>query len=164
MRPTNSGYLLDHVSSILHRQADQIIQEQLGIGLSQFKILELLESWPRTNQRSLASLLGQTEASISRQIKLLQQKGLLLTQVDPAEHRRHLAVLTAKGIKLTVAAREIAGQFHRQTLAGLNQREQEQLFKLLTALHEVSCAPGRRLACDRPGDIETLYSNQTSAL
>ena len=162
MQPNSSGYLLEHVSSILHRQSDQILQERLGIGLSQLKILDLLTVWPQTKQRSLANFLGQTEASVSRQIKLLRQKGLLISRVDPIERRQHLAVLTQKGIKITVAAREVLEEFHTTLFAQLNNRDQEQLHKLLTALHEHACAPGNRLACDRPGDIETLYASQSS--
>lgn len=162
MQPTSSGYLLEHVASILHRQADQMLQERLGLGLSQLKILELVATVSHAKQRALAASLGQTEASISRQIKLLQQKGLIMSQVDPAEHRRHLAALTAKGIKITIAAREVLHQFQQDLLAALSQREQEQLQKLLMALHEHACAPGNRLACDRPGDIETIYAGQSA--
>lgn len=162
MQPnTSTGYLLEHVSSMLHRQSDQVLQERLGIGLSQLKILEALESHPQTKQRSLADFLGQTEASVSRQIKLLQQKMLLVSRVDPEERRRHLAALTPKGVKITLAAREVLQQFHDDMLAKLNNREQGQLHTLLVSLHEYSCAPDKRLACDRPDDIETLYANQT---
>ena len=78
MRPTNTiGYLLQHVSSLLAKQSDQVLQEQLGIGLAQFKILRTLQTEPRTPQREIAFNLGQTEASISRQVKLMIADGLL---------------------------------------------------------------------------------------
>ena len=163
MQPSSAAYLLEHVAGILHRQIDQILQERLGIGLSQLKILELLEHSSQIKQKSLARSLGQTEASVSRQIKLLQHKGMLLTQTDPQEHRRRLAMLTTKGVKITLAAREVVAQFYQTVLAGLTPREQDQLQKQLTTLHEISCAPGKRLACDRPGDIETVYANQSVA-
>ena len=160
----DTSYLLDHVSAALHRQSDQVLQERLGIGMSQYKILTMLQWRPGATQRDLADYLGQTEASISRQIKLLQQKGLLASHVDPAERRRHLAALTSKGVKLTLAAHEVIAEYHAPMLAKLNPREQEQLQAMLTTLHEYTCAPGRRMACDRPLDIETVYDNQQQRL
>lgn len=157
----NTSYLFDHVSAALHRQSDQVLQERLGIGLSQFKILSMLHGRPGATQRNLADYLGQTEASISRQVKLLQQKGLLASHVDPGERRRHLTALTAKGIKIVLAANEVLDEYHAPLFGRLSQREQEQFKAMLTTLHDYTCAPGRRMACDRTGDIETVYANQS---
>lgn len=156
------GSVFGHVASILHRQTDQILQERLGIGMSQFNILTSLDLQPHTKQRTLAIMLGQTEASVSRQVSLLKEKGLLISHIDPAERRRHLAVLTAKGVKITLAAREVLEQFYDQLFGSLQGRELARLQTLLVRLHEQACAPTKRLACDRPGDIETLYANQSS--
>lgn len=156
------GSIFGHVASMVHRQSDQILQERLGIGMSQFNILSNLAERPQTKQRVLANMLGQTEASVSRQVALLKQKGLLASYVDPAERRQHLAVLTVKGAKVTLAAREVLEQFYDQLFSsGFSGREQAQLHALLTTLHEQACAPDKRLACDRPRDIETLYANQS---
>jgi DNA-binding MarR family transcriptional regulator len=164
MQPINdTSYLFDHVSAILHRQSDQVLQEQLGIGLSQLKILTMLKWRPGATQKDSADYLGQTEASISRQIKILQQKGLLASHIDPAERRRHLAALTTLGIKITMAAHEVLNEYHAPMLDRLNPRERELFHTMLTTLHEYTCAPGKRLACDRPNDIETVYATQTDA-
>lgn len=156
----STGDLLGHLAAILHRQTDQILFERLGIGLSQYRILATLERWPASTQRTLAAMLGQTEASISRQIGLLRAKGLLATKTDPAERRRRLAALTAKGAKFTLAAREALEQFYSPLFANLKGRQQAHLHELLTSLHDNTCTPGQRLACDRPGDIETIYADQ----
>ncbi|HSX23988.1 MAG TPA: MarR family winged helix-turn-helix transcriptional regulator, partial [Candidatus Saccharimonadales bacterium] len=72
MGPTNNiGYLLQHLSGVLAKQSDQALQERLGIGFSQFKILRVLQHSPQTQQRQIAEWIGKTEASISRQIKLM---------------------------------------------------------------------------------------------
>lgn len=156
----DTGYLFDHVASVLHRQIDQILQERLGIGLSQFKMLALIEWRPGVTQRELANNLGQTEASISRQIGVLVNKGLLVSHVDPAERRRHLAALSTKGAKLLLAAHEVLATAYEPMFAHLNPREKEQLQKVLARLHEYTCAPGKRIACDTSGDIETMYAHQ----
>lgn len=154
------GYLLQHVAGTLQRQSDQVLQERLGIGMSQFKILMMLLFRPGVNQRKLADQLGQTEASISRQVKLLLEKGLLATRIDPTERRRHITSPTPKGIRLTEAARQILSDYHEPMLATLNDKQRTQLKELLQKLHDYTCAPGKPMACDRPFDVEDVYTSQ----
>ncbi len=40
------SYLLQHTSTIMQRQADQVLQERLGVGMSQYKILSTLQDRP----------------------------------------------------------------------------------------------------------------------
>ncbi len=108
MGPTNNlAYLLSHLAAVVGKQSDQLLQEQLGIGLSQYKILLVLEQNPRVQQSAIADSLGQTEASISRQIKLLEAKGLVSIIVDPSNRRRHQSLPTQMGAQMTYAANSI---------------------------------------------------------
>ena len=159
-QPEAIGYLLQHVASTLQRQSDQVLQERLGIGMSQYRILTTLQASPNTSQRQMADSLGQTEASISRQVKLLQERGMLQLQVDPSEKRKHITHPTPKGLKITEAAREILNQYNMPMLDGLSSKEQTQLAAMLARLHEYTCAPGRPMACDRPFTIESIYDSQ----
>jgi DNA-binding MarR family transcriptional regulator len=161
---STTGYLLQHVASVMHRQADQILQERLGIGVSQYRILLMLEQNPNVEQRRLADNLGQTEASISRQVKLLHERGMLATRVNPTEKRKHITAPTLKGAKVTAAASEVLDQYYDPLFATMDAKEQEWLYHALTALHEGVCVPGKPIACDRAFAIETIYDNQESGL
>src|SRR5215475_11179332 len=108
MGPANNlSYLVHHLAAVMGRQSDQVLQEQLGIGLSQFKILMVLEWNPRVQQKAIADSLGQTEASISRQIKVLKTKNLLASKQDPQNRRRHITTPTPLGMQVTEAATNI---------------------------------------------------------
>src|SRR5688572_26812483 len=108
MGPTkNITYLVAHLASVINKQTDQALQEQLGIGLSQYKILMVLEWNPRIQQKAIADSLGQTEASVSRQIKLLKSKNLLVAKADPQNRRRHITAPTPVGMQLTEAATDV---------------------------------------------------------
>lgn len=151
MRPTsNIGYLLQHLAFTMGRQNDQILQERLGIGFSQFKILMVLEKNPYVQQRDIADALGQTEASISRQIKLMLDKGLLQTKVQPENRRRHLTVPTAKGLRLTEEALEALNGFHAPMFERLSEKDQTKLLETLSKMHEVTCQGGKTGACHKP--------------
>ncbi|HUC89662.1 MAG TPA: MarR family winged helix-turn-helix transcriptional regulator [Patescibacteria group bacterium] len=144
------SYLFLHTATILMRQSDQALQERLGIGMSQYKLLMMLQHSPNVQQRKLAECLGQTEASISRQIKLLCEKGLLTTRVNPKSRREHITVLTAKGAKMTIAALDVLKQYNDPLLAVLSGKEQQVLTESLHKLHSSICAPGKPFACDHP--------------
>ena len=144
------SYMLQHTSTIMHRQADQVLQERLGIGMAQFKILTTLQDRPEVQQRFLADSLGQTEASISRQIKLLAEKGLLTVEINPENRRQHVAVLTVKGAKITNAARETVQSYHDPAFEQLSDKEKQQLAGILHDLHLFYCQEGKPYACDLP--------------
>jgi DNA-binding MarR family transcriptional regulator len=144
------GYLLQHTASILTRQSDQVLQERLGIGMSQYKLLMMLQKSPNVQQRKLAECLGQTEASISRQIKLLCEKGMMTIKVNPKSRREHITVLTPKGNKMTDAANQVLEQYHGPILDQLTDKQQLQLVETLTTIHMYTCVHGKPFACDHP--------------
>ena len=148
-----TGYLLTHTATILLRQSDQVLQERLGIGMSQFKILMMVQHTPNVQQRKLAECLGQTEASISRQIKLLCEKGLLAIHVNPKSRREHITVPTPKGIKLTNAAAEVLEQYHQPMFDLATDKQRQQLEELLQLFHGYICSSGKPYACDHPFDM-----------
>lgn len=140
MATTNDlGLQLQHIASILEKQSDQVLQEQLGLGFSQFKILNTLQAEPRTTQREIAFNLGQTEASISRQVKLMITDGLLQSLRSPKDHREHLTMPTAKGERLTEAALAALAKYHRPLFTSLSEKQQEQLSAALNSLHDQVC-------------------------
>lgn len=149
MGPTNNlSYLIHHLAAVMGKQSDQVLQEQLGIGLSQFKILMVLEWNPRVQQRAIADSLGQTEASISRQIKLLKAKGLLMSKIDPGNKRKHITAPTTLGMQVTEAATNIMRRSFGPEFSSLGDDQIMQLVTGLQQLHKIVCRPGKLGACD----------------
>jgi len=124
------------------------MQERLGIGIAQFKLLAMLQDNPLVQQRYLANGLGQTEASISRQIKILSEKGLITVQVNPKLRRQHGISLSAKGHKLYHVAQDILDQYELVLIHDLSEKQLALLRDTLTTLHAKVCASGRAFACD----------------
>ncbi len=132
--PSNINDLLQRLSVFIERHTDQVLQERIGIGVAQFKVLQLLYGQPQIRQAHIAAALGQTEASISRQIKLLSQKGLLVSSVDSKNRREHIHELTPIGTKMTLAAAEVMQQTLQGVFAEMGEKQQKQLFELLASL------------------------------
>lgn len=149
MGPTNNlSYLVQHLSAVVSKQSEQILQEQLGIGLSQFRILMVLEWNPRVQQNAIADSLGQSEASISRQIKLLKAKNLLATRQDSNNRRKHITAPTPLGMQVTEAATNILRRSFGPEFARLGDDQLQQLITGLQQLHRIVCRPGKLGACD----------------
>ena len=142
------GYLLLHVAAMAGRQADQILQERLGIGMSQYKLLKVVESNDSSVnlQRHLAESLGQTEASISRQIKLLVERGMVVADVSKQSRRSHSVTITDKGVQILLASQDILHKYFAETLADISPQKRAQLVEKMTVVHKSICDRGK-FAC-----------------
>src|SRR5580700_3709704 len=118
-------YLLQHIGTILERQFDQALLEQFGIGTSQYRILLVLQAHPDISQKHLAANLGQTEASISRQVRVLQNKLLITVRVHPTSRRERVVSLSSKGSTVIVVAQQLFAQNAASLLDGLSERQQK---------------------------------------
>lgn len=136
---TSITYLLQHISFSLTKQSDQILREQLGIGTSQYKILHLLQDNPQLTQREIADNLGQTEASISRQISLMLEHGQLQIIISPDDHRKHLTVPTRKGLRLSEAADAALEKYFAPLVTDVKAKQFDQLHSMLSTLHSHVC-------------------------
>ncbi len=144
----NLGYLLHHLASVLDRQSDLLLQDRLDIGFSQFKILMALKWGQGVQQKQIAEKLGQTEASVSRQIKMLQEAGLLQTKVSPNNRREHITTLSVKGEHLVDKALSALNDYHLPVFARLSPQQQSQLQEILEVMHDGLCRGDRPGGCN----------------
>ncbi len=150
MKPTNNlGYLLHHLSFVLDRQSDQVLQDQLGIGFSQYKILSVLKWHAGIQQKQIANYLGQTEASISRQIKIMHDSGLLQSRVSPNSKREHITSLTTKGEDLANQATERLNRYHGPMFALLSDQQRQNLKDALDIMHIDACSNDKLSSCNQ---------------
>lgn len=144
------GYMLLHTASVLERQVDQVLQEQIGIGYSQYRILLFLTIYPKLKQRELAGHLGQTEASISRQAKMLLARQFIAPVSQTDSNRDHVLSITSKGTHVTEAGKKLLMTYLNPGLAKLDEKQRKQLLERMMILHEWVCQPGRLTSCDHP--------------
>ncbi len=136
----NIGFLLHHLSFSLARQSEQVLQDELGIGFSQFKIMMVLQKKPNIRQNQIAEKLGQTEASVSRQIKLMHDDGLLQSTPKAEDRRENITSLTTRGLRISEQAWKILEDFQKPMFKTLSKDQQTELLTLLTVLHDNVCA------------------------
>ncbi len=148
MKPTNNiGFLLQHIAATLARQNEHILQDKLGIGFSQFKLLMVLQWQPNIRQKRIAENLGQTEASISRQIKLMFEDGLLQSVPKSEDRREHVTTLTKRGERVAAEAMQILNSYHGPMFERLSPKHQQELLDSLTVMHDYICQQGKNGSC-----------------
>jgi DNA-binding MarR family transcriptional regulator len=148
MEPTQQlGYLIHHLAFVMDRQSDQVLQERLGIGFSQFKILMILKWHENVRQKFIADYLGQTEASISRQLRLMQKSGLVSRLIDPKNRRQHIVCLTHRGQRLLDESMTILNQFHAPLFTAIGDKNLSKLNDLLASLHNKTCSGNKTGRC-----------------
>lgn len=136
----NIDYLLQHLTSLLTRNSDQILQEQLGVGYAQFKIMRITENGHPVKQRYIADVLGQTEASVSRQTKILIKKGYVTKKVDPHNKRVRLVEITQKGQEMTSVILDLLNKYHKSIMGNISDKQQASLISMLEILHNQMCS------------------------
>lgn len=131
----NLGLQIHQVATSLARHTDQILMHNLGIGFSQFKILMALQEEEGVQQKQLAERLGQTEASISRQVKGLQTAKLLTARVNPDNRRERITVLSDRGLATVNEARDLLDRHYAPMLSGVSSGDIRAFKETLSVIH-----------------------------
>lgn len=145
----NLGFLIHHLGFVMDRQSDMLLQERLDIGFSQFKILMALKWHASVQQRHIAEKLGQTEASVSRQIKLLKEAGLITVKPSTKNRREHITTLTTKGVTLVDKAFRALNEYHAPIFERFTPAQQQVLRELLQGLHREMCSRDPNSNCQK---------------
>jgi len=140
MQQNSLGYVLHQLMFIIDQQSNEALRRELGLGFSQYKILMAARHSVGLRQNDIARHLGQTEASVSRQIKLMKADGLLSVQVDPENRRARSIVLTDKGAVLSKRCVEVLESAHATVFGSLSFSEQKLMRELLERLTNKACS------------------------
>ena len=127
---------LQKLSFLLEKKIDDDLKEQLDIGFAQYKVLEAINQNSLARQNMVAEMLDQTEASISRQIKILEKKGLInVVKVMGNKRARELS-LTRVGEDLVKQAEVLIEHVQEKTMNGLSYQDQRYLLEVFERMLE----------------------------
>ena len=101
----------------------------------QFSILMYLYRKPATTQKEMLKHIYGDEASVTRLIDRLEQKGYLKRVPCAKDKRKKNILLTSQGIALTKEMMQYALEVNRELTAELSQEEADELLRLLQKVH-----------------------------
>lgn len=143
----NLGFMIHHLGSAMDRQTDILLNDKFNIGFSQFKILLALRESNSVNQLAIANYLGQTEASISRQIKILVGMGLIASRKNPVNKRQSITSLTPRGSHVIAQATTALEAHYLPMFSQLSPAQLDAFSKVLDSLHFKVCSSGLPGTC-----------------
>jgi DNA-binding MarR family transcriptional regulator len=112
-----------HLSYVLQQSADEILEQEAGVGLSAARIMSCLSKSTAKSQRLVAVELRQTEANVSRQLHNMKKQGLVSITKNKKDSRQRDVVLTAKGAKKYLDAEKLLKRQQARFLKILNAGE-----------------------------------------
>lgn len=136
-----SDYRLDRQIGFLlrraHQYASEVFQAKIGarnLTPQQFSVLVTLLEQREIAQTKLGDLVAMDPATVLGVVQRLAQRGLVAVRTDPADGRRRLVQLTHDGHELARELVAIGPEISNETLAGLSEKEQRELLRLLDRL------------------------------
>jgi DNA-binding MarR family transcriptional regulator len=99
-------------------------------------ILAVLDEGSLATQGAIADTLGFDKGQLVGLLDELEDAGLVERRRDPADRRRQLVRMTARGRKTLERLRSLSGQLEDEFLASLSDEERAQLHTLLLRLAE----------------------------
>lgn len=132
---------IQRLAFLLEKRADDALKEQLGIGFAQYKVLEAINQHSLARQNTIAELLDQTEASISRQIRLLQARDIVRVGTVMGNKRARELTLSMQGEELVSQAVEVLDVAMAQVVGGVSYQEQRLIQELFDRMLERARKP-----------------------
>ncbi|MBX9452753.1 MAG: MarR family transcriptional regulator [Mesorhizobium sp.] len=104
---SDSWLTLIHAIANVEAEIARILQDRHGLGLSDYRALEVLARSPKSELRmqELATHLQLNQSSVSRMVERLERGGLTIRDLCPDDKRGVYTVLTDKGRAHAEAAR-----------------------------------------------------------
>ena len=107
----------------LQQSADELLLSRNGVGLSQTRIMAVLDKSVPRSQRHVAVELGQTEANVSRQLKVMKKQGLVNITKNKKDHRQRDVSLTPKGYRSYAKAEQILKHHEKGLLSTMSRSD-----------------------------------------
>lgn len=125
MDKKSSPTSLHQLMFVLQQLADELLESNTGVGLSQVRIMSALSKSVPRSQRTVAMKLSQTEANVSRQLQAMKRRGLVSIRQNKKDKRLKEVTLTSKGANVNAKAQRllIAQQKDLLKLLSANERK-----------------------------------------
>lgn len=124
---------------VIDKIADKILQDNLNLTYSQFRILAAIKRNPDVSQKDIADYLDMTEAAVSRQIEFVVKREFVKKTENKKNRRQSVLALTSLGInQLQKAFKTLDAKFE-EVFGVINPKEREVLSTAFSKLLKVVC-------------------------
>jgi DNA-binding MarR family transcriptional regulator len=124
------------IANKLSNSATVFYQRNFGVNVTEWRIMSLLAIEPGIPASRICYVIGFDKAPVSRNLAMLQKRGLVVIRTAPDDGRTHAISLTARGRVVHDKVYAAAIERERRLLSCLKKEEREVLIDMLRRLHE----------------------------
>ena len=130
-------YLIERTERQTKRYANAALKKAgIEITPEQWAILKRIDERDVINQREIAELTFKDPASVTRNIDMLEEKGLVSREAMENDRRAYSLVLTPAGKALVGKIIPIAQAVREQGMKGISAEDQARLKNILNRIYE----------------------------
>jgi DNA-binding MarR family transcriptional regulator len=143
MLDTNTGtltlqqflpYRLSALSNRISQSLAAKYSKRFGINVHEWRILAAIGEEVRLSPVAITNRIAMDKVAVSRAVKKLMEKKLLVKHLDNKDQRSHELALTKHGIEMYQQLISIALEHEKSMIANLTLKDKKDLFKLLSKL------------------------------
>jgi DNA-binding MarR family transcriptional regulator len=128
-------YTLDKGIKTYRQFAQTRLNEaSLGITVDQWLIMNVVNEDPELSQQEIAEKVFKDNASVTRIIELLVQKGYMKRDVSKNDGRRTSLSISAKGRNLMYKAEKVVRSYRKTALRSISERDLNSLNKIVNKI------------------------------
>lgn len=103
----------------------------------QYSVLSVVSEFPSVDASRISEMLTVDRATVGNVVQRLEARGLLMRTPDPSDARAKNLFITPSGQEIMKKISRKMPEIRKNTLAGLDTDEQEELLRLLAKLVEI---------------------------
>ena len=131
-------YRLSVLANRVSRDLSNLYAEQFDLTVTQWRVLAILGQYPGVSADEVCQHSEMDKVAVSRAVRRLRSKSLINRRVDPADRRKSVLTLSAKGKKTYLRIIPLAHAYERRLLTGLSAKALVGLSQSLEELDRVT--------------------------
>jgi len=124
------------ISFLKEKVIDCLLKKEMNLSFPQYAVLLFCDLFPCVSQQKIAEFRNCTEASVSKTIKLMMNKGFLTRKGVKGDKRKNEIKLTTKGNRLLKRAKMVVKKEFDLLCSSLTKTEYKNIGNLLDKVFE----------------------------
>ncbi len=127
-------YKLDLIKSLATKAADRTYSAEIDLRVRELRLLRLMHDHPGITATELRHLLVLDKTLMSKNLAVLEQRGLMRREVDDADNRVQRLYLTTEGKRVWRIAERLGRRMEQEMFSELTRAQWHELHRLLDAV------------------------------
>ena len=129
-------YSLTNIAMQMSEQFSELYQQQFNLTVPQWRVIANLAQYGECGAKELCDMAQMDKSTVSRAVKSLLSRELIVAKANPTDKRASLLSLSAGGIALHEQIVPLANEWQARLVSGLDSQALQQFMDTLSTLSE----------------------------